>query len=156
TNDPFTHNAIMNLPAVVIILVCTVILVIGIRESATTNAILVGIKIGVVLFVIGIGIFYVSSVNWTGIPVTERITPEDRMIPDKVQEDVTEGKLSKEESDKRIESITDAVLAAAKTNDGKAPAREAVRNMIKELYLETARLPEKQARARVAEVTGQV
>src|SRR5438128_4700444 len=32
SNDPFTHDAIMNLPAALIILVCTVILVIGIRE----------------------------------------------------------------------------------------------------------------------------
>src|SRR3954466_15102121 len=40
-SDPFSkEGAIANLPAVFIILACTVILVIGIRESATTNAIL--------------------------------------------------------------------------------------------------------------------
>src|SRR5436309_13105996 len=40
TNDPFTHDAYMNLPAVVIILICTVILVSGIRQTATATAVL--------------------------------------------------------------------------------------------------------------------
>ena len=40
-------------------LVVTVVLVRGIRESATTNAILVAVKLGVVLFVIGVGAFYI-------------------------------------------------------------------------------------------------
>src|ERR1051325_2821560 len=44
----------LNLPAVFLMALCTVVLVIGIRESVTTNAILVGIKLGVVLFVIGV------------------------------------------------------------------------------------------------------
>ena len=44
SNDPFTvHGAWMNLPAVLLMALCTVVLVIGIRESVTTNAILVGI-----------------------------------------------------------------------------------------------------------------
>src|SRR5262249_45175496 len=52
-SDPFTKTgAWLNLPAALIIVACTVVLVIGIRESATTNAILVMVKIGVVLFVI--------------------------------------------------------------------------------------------------------
>ena len=56
--------------------VCTIVLVIGIRESATTNAILVGIKLGVVLFVIGVGCAYINKDNWTSIP------PEERKITD--------------------------------------------------------------------------
>src|SRR3954464_12659891 len=53
--DPFTCDDKfgtfgINLPAVVIMGLCTVILVIGIRESVTTNAILVALKLGVVLF----------------------------------------------------------------------------------------------------------
>src|SRR5262245_45001936 len=72
-NDPFTHDALFNLPAVVIILACTVILVIGIRESATTNAILVGIKVGVVLFVIAVGMFWIQSAFWNEIPASERL-----------------------------------------------------------------------------------
>src|SRR5262245_55579264 len=60
-SDPFsTSGAWLNLPAFLITLIVTVILVIGIRESATTNAVLVAVKVGVVLFVIVAGIAYVS------------------------------------------------------------------------------------------------
>jgi APA family basic amino acid/polyamine antiporter len=62
----------INLPAAIVMALCTVVLVIGIRESATTNAILVAIKVGVVLFVIAIGIQYISRANWTSVPVDER------------------------------------------------------------------------------------
>src|SRR6202040_2139576 len=56
-HDPFTTTgAWFNLPAAAITLAVTVVLVIGIRESATTNAVLVGVKVGVVLFVILAGI----------------------------------------------------------------------------------------------------
>ena len=53
-----------NLPAFVIALVITAILVIGIRESARFNATIVAIKVGVVLFVIGLGMKYVGTANW--------------------------------------------------------------------------------------------
>ena len=52
------------MPAFVIALVITTILVIGIKESARFNATIVTIKVGVVLFVIGLGIRYVSASNW--------------------------------------------------------------------------------------------
>jgi APA family basic amino acid/polyamine antiporter len=55
-----------NLPAFLIALVITAILVIGIRESARFNATIVVIKMAVVLFVIGLGIRYVSASNWGG------------------------------------------------------------------------------------------
>jgi APA family basic amino acid/polyamine antiporter len=74
SNVPFgpgTHGW-LNLPAVVVMGLCTVVLVIGIRESVTTNAILVGIKLGVVLFVIGVGIGYVNTSYWTDIPPSKR------------------------------------------------------------------------------------
>ncbi len=53
-----------NLPAFVIALVITAILVIGIKESARFNATIVVIKVAVVLFVIGLGIKYVNTSNW--------------------------------------------------------------------------------------------
>jgi APA family basic amino acid/polyamine antiporter len=53
-----------DLPAVAITVILTVILVIGIRESATFNAVMVMIKLAVVLLVIGLGAFYVDSANW--------------------------------------------------------------------------------------------
>jgi APA family basic amino acid/polyamine antiporter len=53
-----------NLPAFCIALVITTILVIGIKESATFNAGIVAIKVGVVLFIILLGMRYVNPDNW--------------------------------------------------------------------------------------------
>lgn len=53
-----------NLPAFVIALIITAVLVIGIKESARFNAAIVAIKVTVVLFVIGLGIQYVNFSNW--------------------------------------------------------------------------------------------
>jgi len=53
-----------NLPALLIALVITAILTIGIKESARFNATIVVIKVGVVLFVIGLGMKYVNTSNW--------------------------------------------------------------------------------------------
>jgi len=53
-----------NLPAFLIALVITAILVVGIRESAGFNATIVVIKVAVVLFVIGLGMKYVNFSNW--------------------------------------------------------------------------------------------
>jgi APA family basic amino acid/polyamine antiporter len=54
-------GAIANLPAVILILLFTGVLILGVRESANTNAIMVGVKVVVVLLVIGFG---VSHINW--------------------------------------------------------------------------------------------
>ncbi len=91
-NDPFsTPGAWFNLPALFITLLVTVILVIGIRESATSNAVLVAVKVGVVLFVIAVGAMFVNPANWTSIPPTERIYPEDvTTIPDLAKEQAKE------------------------------------------------------------------
>jgi APA family basic amino acid/polyamine antiporter len=53
-----------NLPAFVIALVITTILVIGIKESARFNATIVVIKVSVVLFVIALGAHYINRANW--------------------------------------------------------------------------------------------
>jgi len=54
----------INLPAVCIVALVTAVLVIGIRQSASVNTVLVGIKVAAVLFVIGVGSFYVNTANW--------------------------------------------------------------------------------------------
>jgi amino acid transporter len=83
SNDPFSHpGAWLNLPAVVILGLCTTILVIGIRESAASNTALVLLKLGVVIFVIVVGVGFVNSDNWTGIPVEARKTGQQLAIPD--------------------------------------------------------------------------
>ena len=53
-----------NLPAFIIALIITAILVIGIQESAKFNSGIVVMKVAVVLFVIGLGSHYVSKANW--------------------------------------------------------------------------------------------
>lgn len=53
-----------NLPAFLIALLITAILVIGIRESARFNSTIVCIKVSVVLFVIALGMRYVNFSNW--------------------------------------------------------------------------------------------
>jgi APA family basic amino acid/polyamine antiporter len=60
----FGYEIGFNLPAFVIALVITAILVIGIKESARFNATIVAIKVSVVLFVIALGSRYVASSNW--------------------------------------------------------------------------------------------
>jgi APA family basic amino acid/polyamine antiporter len=53
-----------NLPAFIIALIITAILVIGIKESARFNATIVVIKVSVVLFVIAVGVRYINTANW--------------------------------------------------------------------------------------------
>jgi len=78
--DPFSTvnvngqevTAWLNLPALLIMGLVTIILVIGIRESAVTNAALVIVKLAVVVFVIILGMGYINTANWTKIPVERR------------------------------------------------------------------------------------
>jgi basic amino acid/polyamine antiporter, APA family len=56
---------IANLPAFLSVAVITVILVIGIRESANTNNAMVLLKIGIILFFIAVGAFLLRPANWT-------------------------------------------------------------------------------------------
>jgi APA family basic amino acid/polyamine antiporter len=53
-----------NLPAFLIAMLITTILVIGISESAKFNAGIVVVKVSVVLFVLALGSHYVNHVNW--------------------------------------------------------------------------------------------
>jgi APA family basic amino acid/polyamine antiporter len=56
---------VINLPAVLIVLVITTLLVIGVRESARFNAIMVAIKVAAVLFFIAVGYSRVDTSNWS-------------------------------------------------------------------------------------------
>jgi len=57
-------GTVLDLPAIVITVIITAILVKGIRESASFNATMVGIKLVIVVLVIGVGAFYVNPANW--------------------------------------------------------------------------------------------
>src|SRR6187401_2452984 len=56
-------GALINLPAVLLILAMTALLVVGIQESARFNNFIVFIKVAIVLLVIGFGFQYVNSAN---------------------------------------------------------------------------------------------
>jgi basic amino acid/polyamine antiporter, APA family len=60
-----TVTAVFNLPAVIIIAVITVLLIIGIKESANFNSIMVVIKVFVIITFIAIGFAFVKTENWT-------------------------------------------------------------------------------------------
>jgi len=65
--DPATlpqATSIFNLPAVFIVFVVTTLLVIGIKESATFNNIIVAVKVGVVLLFIVFGAMAIDPQNW--------------------------------------------------------------------------------------------
>ncbi len=66
TNAPGSApGAIINLPALLIVLVITYVLYIGISESARLNSIIVAVKLSVIGAVIVVGAFFVRPENWT-------------------------------------------------------------------------------------------
>ncbi len=58
-------GSLMDLPAAVIVLFLTIILVLGIRQSTWTNGVMVVVKVAVVLFAVLVGAYYVNPDNWT-------------------------------------------------------------------------------------------
>jgi amino acid transporter len=110
-HDPFSRpGAWFNLPAVLILAFITVILVIGIRESALSNTALVVLKVGVVIFVILAGWAYVNPANWTSIPPSERKQPEEKLIAE-LAGDFAKQIDSPEPLDKRSERLADQAQA---------------------------------------------
>jgi basic amino acid/polyamine antiporter, APA family len=74
TNAPFDYDldagrliltgTWFDLPAILIAALVTIVLVKGIRESASLNTGIVILKLAIVFFVIGVGAFYVNPANW--------------------------------------------------------------------------------------------
>lgn len=60
----FGHAISLNLPAFLVVAALTWLLVRGIRESAAFNTAAVVFKVGVVVFFIAFGAFYVNPLNW--------------------------------------------------------------------------------------------
>lgn len=58
-------GAVLNVPAMLIVAVITVLLVLGIKESATFNNIIVAIKLSVILAFIAVGVAYINKSNWS-------------------------------------------------------------------------------------------
>jgi basic amino acid/polyamine antiporter, APA family len=59
-----TVTAVFNLPAVIVTILVTILLVIGIKESAAVNNVVVVIKVGVVMMVIAAGALFFDSRNF--------------------------------------------------------------------------------------------
>ncbi len=67
--DPHTSTwsrtgSIINAPAVFIIMAVSILLVIGIKESARVNNVIVALKVAIVLLFVIAGIWYVKESNW--------------------------------------------------------------------------------------------
>jgi len=75
-HSPFETSAagvtgIMNLPALLILLVLTMVLIKGTKESATLNAIIVFVKVAIVLLFIAIGWSFINPENYTPFFIPE-------------------------------------------------------------------------------------
>jgi APA family basic amino acid/polyamine antiporter len=57
-------GTVLDSPAIIVTAIVTVVLVIGIKESASFNAAMVVLKLAIVLLVIGLGVFYIDPKNW--------------------------------------------------------------------------------------------
>ena len=57
-------GGVLNIPAVLLVLLMTALLVIGIKESASVNNVIVFIKVAIVFLVIGFGFIFVNPANW--------------------------------------------------------------------------------------------
>lgn len=63
--DIVTTGSVINLPAMILVLLMTALLVVGIKESARFNNLIVYVKVAIVLLVIGFGFQYVDKANWS-------------------------------------------------------------------------------------------
>jgi amino acid transporter len=144
-SDPFTPveglsgYPWLNLPSVLIMVLVTTVLVLGIRESVRTNAILVLIKVFVVLFVVAVGCSYMQPANWTEVPYWERVLPEEQGLAKLVQEHLGDGVPAD-----RVDRLTKQVRASYRVEWAKFEAER----------LQTAgRMSAEQAAEMKAEVT---
>jgi basic amino acid/polyamine antiporter, APA family len=64
TISPFS-GGIVNLPAMIIILLITGLLIRGTSESSTVNNVIVAIKIAVILFFLVVGFGHINAANWS-------------------------------------------------------------------------------------------
>ena len=70
------EEATVNIPAIVIALVMTGVLVLGIKLSSRVTSVIVAIKVLIVLFVIVLGLFYLTADNYTPFVPPSEPTPE--------------------------------------------------------------------------------
>src|SRR5829696_549800 len=59
------EDGVLNLPAALLVVVLTIVSIVGIKLSSRLNQVVVAIKVGIVLFVVAAGLFYVTADNYT-------------------------------------------------------------------------------------------
>lgn len=59
-----TTGSLINFPAVFIVLIVTALLIVGIKESARVNDVIVIVKVAVILLFIAFGMSYIDTSNW--------------------------------------------------------------------------------------------
>ena len=87
THGPFESSAgvhgIMNVPAVFILFLLTLLLIRGTKESAVVNGIIVVVKVSIVLLVIGVGWGFMNPANHTPlIPAATTYTTPEGVVHD--------------------------------------------------------------------------
>jgi APA family basic amino acid/polyamine antiporter len=65
TRPPGVDGGLVNLPAAIIVLLVTAVLVLGVKESARTTSVIVLIKLAVIAFFIAVGLSSVEPDNWS-------------------------------------------------------------------------------------------
>ena len=63
TKSPF-EGGIINLPAIFVICLVSIVLIVGIQESARLNGVIVALKVTIVVLVIGLGFAYINRANY--------------------------------------------------------------------------------------------
>jgi APA family basic amino acid/polyamine antiporter len=71
-------NGIINLPALLILFLLTLILIKGTKESATLNAVIVFIKVSIVLIFIAIGWGFINEANYNPFTIPETLPGHER------------------------------------------------------------------------------
>lgn len=61
----FGHVVAVNIPAFFVTMLLTILLFIGVKESARANAFMVALKLLLIAAFIGIGFFHIDTANWT-------------------------------------------------------------------------------------------
>ena len=63
--DGAIHHGILNVPAILLVAGITVLLIVGVKESARATTVIVFLKLAVVIAFLAIGARYVKPANWT-------------------------------------------------------------------------------------------
>lgn len=63
-NGLYLTGSIINIPAMIIVALITILLIVGIKESVKFNNIIVVVKVMALLLFIGVGAFFIKTANW--------------------------------------------------------------------------------------------